>query len=311
MAARSRPGFVHVHPDTLTAALGVRLTSLDKVLWPAVGFTKAQMLDYYARVAPVLLTHVAGRPLTLGRFPEGVDGPGFAQIECRGRPEWMETASVRLRDGRARRFCVARDARSLLWIANLGTIELHVFLAGGRDLERPAAVLFDLDPEPPAGSADACRVAVLVRDRLALSGLRSVVKTTGGSGLHVLVPLASVYAYEQTRRFARTVAESLADAVPGVVARAGRRERRVGTVLIDWAQNHERRSMVAPYSLRANVVPLVAAPVSWEEVERGASGASLWVGPAEALERIERLGDLFAPALGGGQKLPGCDVLSA
>jgi bifunctional non-homologous end joining protein LigD len=290
------------------SAYGVKVSSLDKVLWPAVGFTKGQMLDYYARVAPVLLAHVSDRPLTLGRFPDGVDGPGFAQIECRGSPVWLDTAAIRLRDGRVRNFCLARDARSLLWIANLGTIELHVFLGAGRELERPAAVLFDLDPEPPATLAAACRVAMLVRERLASCGLRAVTKTTGGSGLHVLVPLNSPHTYSQTRAFARGIARSLAEDEPGVVASAAHRERRAGAVLIDWAQNSERRSMVAPYSLRAAAVPLVSAPVSWEEVER--AGESLWFGPTEALERIERLGDLFAPALREVQSLPGTPTLS-
>jgi bifunctional non-homologous end joining protein LigD len=181
---------------------------------------------------------------------------------------------------------------------------LHVFLAAGRDLEEPAAVLFDLDPEPPAGLLEVCRVALLVRERLDSWRLGSVVKTTGGSGLHMLVPVGAGHRYEQTRAFARSVAEEIARGVPGVVARAGRRELRAGTVLIDWAQNHERRSMVAPYSLRANAVPLVSAPISWTEVERGASGSRLWIGPSEALERIERLGDLFAAGLGGDQRLP-------
>jgi bifunctional non-homologous end joining protein LigD len=284
------------------SAFGIALSSLEKVMWPAVGFTKGQMLDYYARVAPVLLPHVADRPLTLGRFPDGVDGPGFAQIECRGRPAWMATAQIRLRDGRLRNFCVARDARSLLWIANLGTIELHVFLAGGQALERPAAVLFDLDPEPPAGIVEACRAALLVRERLTALGLRAVAKTTGGSGLHVLVPLNSPQSYERTRGFARSVADQVARGHAGLVTRAGRREQRAGAVLIDWAQNNERRSVVAPYSLRANVVPLVSTPVTWDEIEGGDD--SLLFGPAEALERIERLGDLFAPALSDVQHLP-------
>ena len=190
-----------------------------------------------------------------------------------------------------------------MWIANLGTIELHVFLAAGESLEQPAAVLFDLDPEPPAGLVDACRVALVVRDRLDGLGLRALVKTTGGSGLHVLVPLGSPCGYTETRSFARGVAESVARDEPGVVARAGRRDQRAGTVLIDWAQNNERRSMIAPYSLRANAVPLVSMPLAWEEVEQ--SEARLHFGPAEALERIERLGDLFAPALSVVQRLPG------
>jgi bifunctional non-homologous end joining protein LigD len=283
--------------------LGVELSSLDKVLWPALGFTKGQMLEYYARVAPTLLAHVADRPLTLGRFPDGVDGRGFAQLECRGSPAWMDTAPVQLRDGRVRNLCLARDVRSLLWMANLGTIELHTFLASGQRLERPAGVLFDLDPEPPAGFADVCQVALALRDRLTDFGLLSVVKTTGGSGLHVLVPLNSEDAtYAHTRAFARAVAHGLAQQLDGVVASAARRERRAGAVLIDWAQNHERRTMIAPYSLRANVVPLVAAPVSWDEV--GSAAQAPLFGPAEALERIERLGDLFSPALALAQRLP-------
>jgi bifunctional non-homologous end joining protein LigD len=292
---------VQVRPDLLSG-YDLQFSSLDKVLWPATGFTKGQMLDYYARVAPVLLAHVADRPLTLGRFPDGVDGRGFAQIECRGRPTWMETAAVELRDGRVRNFCLARDQRSLLWIANLGTIELHVFLGMGRSLEQPSAVLFDLDPEPPAGLADACRVALLVRERLAACGLQAVAKTTGGSGLHVLVPLNSPHTYAQTRAFAREIARSLARDERGVAATAARRDRRAGAVLVDWAQNNERRSMVAPYSLRANVLPLVSAPVSWAEVTT--RGEALRFGPAEALERIERLGDLFEPALREAQRLP-------
>jgi bifunctional non-homologous end joining protein LigD len=280
----------------------VELSSLDKVLWPAVAFTKGQMLDYYARIAPTLLAHLAERPLTLGRFPDGVEGRGFAQLECRGRPPWMNTAALRLRDGRIRNLCLARDQRSLLWIVNLGTIELHTFLAAGQALEQPAAVLFDLDPEPPAGLRDVCRVAVLLRDLLAASGLRTVVKTTGGSGLHVLVPLNVPCTYVQTRSFARAVAEEIAGQDPGVVASAGRRDRRAGAVLVDWAQNNERRTTIAPYSLRANVVPLVSMPIAWEEVE--SAGPVLRFGPAEALERIERLGDLFAPALSDVQRLP-------
>jgi bifunctional non-homologous end joining protein LigD len=142
---------------------GLEFSSLDKVLWPRTGFTKGQMLDYYARVAPALLPHLADRPLTLGRFPNGIDGPGFAQTECRGRPEWLHTAPIRLRDGRIRNFCLARDLASLLWIANLGTVELHTFLGVAHTLDQPTAVVFDLDPEPPAGTEDAARVALRLR----------------------------------------------------------------------------------------------------------------------------------------------------
>lgn len=278
------------------------LSSLDRVLWPATGFTKGQMVDYYARVAPVLLPHLADRPLTLGRFPNGVDGPGFAQTECRGRPDWMETVPIRLRNGRVRNFCLARDVHSLLWIANLGTIELHIFLGRARTLEQPTAVVFDLDPEPPAGTADAARVALILRDRLACGGLTAVVKATGGEGLHVLVPLNCPHTYAQTRSFARGLARELAAEHRDVVASAAARQRRAGTVLIDWAQNNERRSIVAPYSLRAADRPRVSAPLRWEEVERRPQ--ELGFGPQDTLARLRRVGDSFADALSAVQRLP-------
>jgi bifunctional non-homologous end joining protein LigD len=288
---------MHFRPGVTRPAL----SSLDKVMWPAVGFSKGQMLDYYERIAPVLVPHLLRRPLTLGRFPNGVEAPGFAQTECRGKPEWMETAVLRLRDGRVRRFCLVDGVDSLLWVANLSAVELHVFLGLAGSLAEPTAVLFDLDPEPPAGLLDACRVAVLVREWLAAAGLSAVVKTTGGSGLHVLVPLNSPHTYSETRDFARRVASELAATDDRIAPSAGRRALRRGTVLIDWAQNNERRSMVAPYSLRASVAPSVSAPVTWEEVE---AGVEAWLGPDEVLERVDRLGDPFEAALSLVQRVP-------
>jgi bifunctional non-homologous end joining protein LigD len=176
-----------------------------------------------------------------------------------------------------------------------------VFLGTADRLGEPTAVLFDLDPEPPAGMADACRVALALRERLVAEGLTSVVKTTGGSGLHVLVPLNGSCSYDRTRAFARSVASELAAADRRIVASAARRTSRQGTVLIDWAQNNERRSMVAPYSLRANVVPLVSASLVWSEVE---AGGQMGFGPDEVLARVERLGDPFADALTLVQRLP-------
>jgi bifunctional non-homologous end joining protein LigD len=274
---------------------GLELTNLDRVLWPSTGFTKGQLLDYYASVAAVMLPHLADRPLTLGRFPAGVEARGFAQTECRGRPDWLQTAAIPLRDGTVRNFCLAQDLRSLRWIANQGTIELHTFLASARSLDRPTAVLFDLDPEPPAGFRDAANVALLLREWLARRDLRAVVKTTGGVGLHVLVPLNSPHSYEQTGEFARAAAHELAAEHRQVAASAAHRDRRAGTVLVDWAQNSERRTMVAAYSLRAAGVPVASTPVSWSEIER--ADGTLRFTPQETVARIERIGDLFEPAL--------------
>jgi bifunctional non-homologous end joining protein LigD len=273
----------------------------EKVLWPLVGFTKGQLLHYYEHVAPVLVAHLRDRPLTLGRFPDGIESRGFAQLECRGRPAWMRTAAVQLRDGRVRRLCLVDGLESLRWIANLNTIELHVFLGTASSLSQPTGVLFDLDPEPPAGFADASRVALRLRERLSALGLTAVVKTTGGSGLHVLAPLNSAHSYSQTRAFARRVAADLAASDERIASSAARRSTRRGQVLVDWAQNNERRTMVAPYSLRAADVPLVSAPVLWSELE---AGEQLWFGPREVLERVERIGDPFGPALNLEQRLP-------
>jgi bifunctional non-homologous end joining protein LigD len=284
---------MHVSPDLS----GVTLTSLDRVLWPTTGFTKGQMLHYYDRVAETILPHLAGRPLTLGRFPQGIEGRGFAQLECRGSPGWLRTAPITLRDGRVRNLCLAQDRRSLLWIANLGTIELHAFLGSLPALARPDAVVFDIDPEPPANTEDAVRVALLLRDRLQGDAL---VKTTGGLGLHVLVPLHEPRSYAETRAFARSVAHELVAHDPAIVASAARRRDRSGTVLIDWAQNSERRTLIAPYSLRASDVPLVSTPVTWEEVQRG---DELRFGPQHVLERVKRLGDLWKPALDARARL--------
>ena len=279
----------------------VKLSSPDKVLWPAARFTKGQVLDYYSRVAPAMLPHLAGRPLTLGRFPNGVEERGFAQVECRGRPDWLGTAAIRLRNGQVRNFCLARDRASLLWIANLCALELHVFLGLAGSLNQPTAVLFDLDPVPPATLGEAAQVAVLLRERLAAGRLSAVVKTTGGAGLHVLVPLNSSHEYGQTRSFARRIADELADKHERVTASSTPHQLRSGQVLIDWAQNSERRTFVAPYSMRADDAPMASTPVSWTEVERG--DCDLRFGPDEVLDRLERLGDLFEPAITSVQRI--------
>src|SRR4051794_7385435 len=211
----------------------VALTSLDRVLWPRAGFTKGDMVGYYERVAPALLPHIADRALTLGRFPRGIDEPGFAQTECRGRPGWMATRAIRLRDGRVREYCVVNDARSLRWVANQSAIELHPFLARGEHHDEPTHVVFDLDPGPAAGTADCCRVALRLREVL---GLESFVKTSGSVGLHVLVPLNTPHAYDETKAFARDVAAGLAAEDPGRVTDRVRADR-AGRVLIDCLGN--------------------------------------------------------------------------
>jgi bifunctional non-homologous end joining protein LigD len=263
------------------------VSSPDRVLWPAAGFRKRDLLDYYLAVAPVLLPHLRDRPLTLGRFPTGVEGRGFAETECRGAPAWLRTEPIRLRSGEIRNYCVVDDEAGLAWLANRSAIELHPFLG----LDRPHAIVFDLDPGAPADIVECAEVALLLRERL---GGDAVVKTSGSVGLHVFVPTTA--AYDDTRAFAHAVAEELADDHPDRVVSTTARAARTGKVLVDWMQNARMRSTVAPYSLRAAPWPTVSTPVAWDEVERCALERRpelltflAWDVPG----RIERLGDVF------------------
>jgi bifunctional non-homologous end joining protein LigD len=301
MSARTDAGR-HVEVDGRV----VRLTHLDRVLWPSTGFTKGAMLDYYVRVAPTMLPHLRRHPLTMWRYPEGVDAKGWWQNECRGAPEWMPSYEYDGADGRHHRHCVVDDVASLLWVGNQGTIELHPFLFRADEPSLAPVVVFDLDPGDPAMLADACAVGLEVRELLAEAGLRSFAKSSGSKGLHVFVPLGTPHTFEETKAFARAFASILARERDDVVDRQTRSIRR-GKVLLDWLQNDAFRSTVAPYSLRATPEPAVSMPVSWDEVERAAHGdvGPLLPGPVEVLERIERDGDRFAEVLTLRQRLPG------
>ena len=265
----------------MSAPPEVELTNLDRVLFPAAGFTKRDLVDYYRRVAPVLLPHLAGRPLTLGRFPAGIEGRGFATTECKGRPDWMRTQAVRLRSGALRNHCVVDDLPSLLWVANLGTIELHAF---------PTGLVLDLDPGPEADVLDCGRVALRVRELLAASGITAAPKTTGSRGLHVHAPLELDRAAEVGRGLAGRLASEDPDGVTASRDPAARGRR----VLVDWRQSNPRMLTILPYSLRATDWPAVATPVTWGEIE-GAVAAQrpdrLRFSPEQVLERSARLGD--------------------
>ena len=285
----------------------LRLSSPDRVLWPKAGFTKAELLAYYAHVAPALLPHIAGRPLTLGRFPEGVERYGWYQTECRGHPEWLRTLAVAGRTGKGQRYCVLDDLPSLLWAANIGGIELHPFLARADRIDEPTHVVFDLDPGPPAGTLECWEVALRLRRVLAEVGLESFPKTSGSVGAHVYVPLNADHTYDQTKSFARAVAHSLAGGHPDLVVATTGRAARTGKVLVDWGQNDRIKSLIAAYSLRAMPFPTVSTPLTWDEVERAVDERrpdTLAFGPEEVLERVDRCGDLFRPVLELAQTLP-------
>jgi bifunctional non-homologous end joining protein LigD len=288
----------------------VRLTSAAKLLWPRLRYSKRQMVDYYLRVAPALLAHIEGRPLTLGRFPEGVEARGFAQTECRGRPPWLPTVAIPTLDGRTRRHCLVQDAASLAWVANQNAVELHHPLSRGGRTEDADVLLIDLDPEPPAGLRESLEAARLARRLLADLGLESWLKTSGAAGVHVLVPLGEPVPFARTKRFARELAGRLARERPELVTDRVRRADRAGRVLADWLGNERGRTIAAAYSLRAMPWPAVSVPLEWREADEALAAEtppeeSLPLLPGDVLARLEERGDPAAPLLGLSQRLPG------
>ena len=291
------------------AGRALKLSNLDKVLYPKPGFTKGEVIDYYARVAATVVPHLNGRPLTLKRYPNGVEASHFYEKQCpKHRPDWVRTAAIwsGQRKGQID-YCLVEDAPTLVWLANLADLELHSSLSRHDAIERPTVLAFDLDPGPPAGILECARVALLLRGMFEGVGLASYAKTSGSKGMQVYVPLNSDATYEQTKPFSLAVAETLEDGYPKLVVSRMTKSLRSGKVLVDWSQNDEHKTTVCVYSLRAMDRPTVSTPLSWEELERAqANGdaAALSFDSAAVLERIERHGDLFAPVLSTVQELP-------
>lgn len=285
----------------------VKLTSLDRVMWPHVGGTKRDLIRYYVAIAHRLLPHVVDRPLTLARYPEGVEGPNWFQTMCPHPPEWVTTHPTRSRGGEriTRNYCVVHDLPGLLWAVNLGSIELHPLLAKASSFEQPDALVFDLDPGPSASLVDACRIGVRIRGSLERRGLTAIAKTSGALGLHVMVPLAPGHTYARTKAYARELAAELAADDPRHVIGTAGRAARAGKVFVDWSQNDANRSMIAVYSMRALPWPAASAPLAWSEVEAVAATGSLDGLPLDADRVLERAadGDLFEALLGPGQML--------
>lgn len=286
------------------------LSNLDKVLYPATGTTKGEIIDYYRRIAPVLLPHLADRPVTLRRFPDGVEGESFYEKNApRHRPDWVATvalASPGSTKGRQRiDYAVICDLPTLVWAANLAAVELHVPMwrvQPERSARDSDLLVFDLDPGEGAGLVDCARVALQVNATLS-RGLHCYPKTSGSKGLQLYVPLAGDQPWQAVEGYARAVAAELESRGAGVVS-VMRRDLRRGKVLVDWSQNNPAKTTVSPYSLRAREEPWVSTPVSWEEVERAAGGDAegLRFHPAQVLDRVEREGDLFAPLLAGRRR---------
>jgi bifunctional non-homologous end joining protein LigD len=305
------------------------LTNLAKVLYPADGFTKAEVLDYYQRISPVLLPHIAGRPMTLRRFPHGVGDLSFFEKHAPGhRPDWLRTESVVSRSSRSRSpgetvsYLVIDDLPALIWVVNLAALELHVPMwrfpdpsttttpthatgttgpTGATGAEaygsaEPDLLVFDLDPGAPATIVECCRVAEALRPALEADGLRPLPKTSGGKGLQLYAPLSGRTA-EQASELALGYAQRFERELPRLVVSRMTKSARPGKVFIDWSQNNGSKTTIAPYSLRARDLPTVSTPVTWDEVAACGSVADLTFTAPDVLARVETHGDLFA-ALG-------------
>jgi bifunctional non-homologous end joining protein LigD len=275
------------------------LSNLDKVMYPAVGFTKGQVIDYYTRIAPAVLPHLRNRPLTLKRYPNGVEGGHFYEKRCPPHaPDWVRREQVEKIT-----YCVCDDLATLVWLANLADLELHPSLSTVDDILRPTVMAFDLDPGPGAGLAECCEVAFLLRDALSQLKLESFAKTSGSKGIQLYVPLNTegVDYDHGTKPLSKALARHLEAQHPRLIVSQQKKELRKGKVLIDWSQNDEHKTTVGVYSLRARERPTVSTPLAWEELE---DPESLVFEAADVLERVERHGDLFAPVVEMRQELP-------
>ena len=285
------------------------LTNLEKELYPACGFTKADVLEYYRRMAVCILPHLQDRALTMKRYPAGVDKPFFFEKRCPvHRPPWTQTADIHLDGGEPMTFCLVNDLETLLWVANLASLELHVPLARAGTPETPDALVFDLDPGDPANILDCAKVALILRDLLSRLRLTSVVKTSGQKGLHVFVPLNDPAAtFADTRKFSKAVAVILEKNYPELVTAKMVKTARKGKVFINWEQNDAAKTMICVYSLRARQQPFVSCPLAWQELEQLdglGDPEKLHILEAEAVGRVEEMGDLFREVLEVKQRLP-------
>jgi bifunctional non-homologous end joining protein LigD len=285
------------------------VSNLDKVLYPKTGFTKGQLIDYYIRVAPVLLPHLKDRPLTMKRYPNGVDQPFFYEKNCPAhRPSWVRTATVWSEGNQKEmKYCLVQDLPTLVWAANLADIELHTSLAQKKNVARPSMMVFDLDPGAPADIVQCCQVGLWLRELLGAMKLKSWAKTSGSKGLQVYVPLNTPATFDQTKDVSRALAQHLEQAYPKLVVSKMAKALRNGKVFVDWSQNDEHKTTINVYSLRAKDEPTASTPVSWDEVAttlKKKSAKLLVFTSGQLLERVEKLGDLFEPVCTLKQKLP-------
>lgn len=287
----------------------LKLSNLQKVLYPVTGFTKKDVIDYYVRIAPAILPHLSGRALTRKRYPDGVDAePFFEKNAPMHKPDWVKTAPIWSEGGRRTVYYIlADDMATLVWLANLAALELHPSLALANDIKCPTEMVFDLDPGPPANIVQCCQVAMWLREIFEHFGLQSFPKTSGSKGLQIYVPLNTPTTFNATKLFSHALAQLLEQEHADQVVSDMKKRVRTGKVFVDWSQNDEHKTTIAVYSLRARERPTVSTPVSWEEVERAwkKKDAGLLVfESSQTIARYEKFGDLFAPVLTLRQKLP-------
>src|SRR5215813_5970956 len=293
----------------------LKLTNLEKVFYPATGFTKGQVIDYYARIAPVMVPHLKNKPLTLKRYPNGVNEPPFFEKNAtKHRPDWIQTVPI-WSQGNQRNvnYILANDLATLVWVANLAAIELHPSLSLAEDIMCPRSIVFDLDPGPPANIVQCCQVAVWLRAIFDHFKLQSFPKTSGSKGMQIYVPLNTNTNYEETKPFANALARLLESEHPELVVSDMKKAIRTNKIFVDWSQNDEHKTTISVYSLRARERQTVSTPITWDEVERTLKkkDAGLLVFEShQTLERVEKLGDLFAPLLTVKQKLPQVGALA-
>ena len=287
----------------------IQVSNLDKILYPQVGFTKGQVIDYHIRIAPVLVKHLKDRPLTMKRYTDGVEGKFFYEKNCPShRPKWVQTAKVWSEGNqRTMQYCLANDLPTLVWAANLANLELHTSLSRKNKIERPTMMVFDLDPGAPADIVQCCQVGLWLRDLLGQMKLKSFAKTSGSKGLQIYVPLNTTVTYDQTKNLSLVIAQYLerehADLVTSNMSKAVRK----GKVFVDWSQNDEHKTTICVYSLRAREEPTVSTPVAWNEVEnclKKKNADLLRFRSDQVLARVEKRGDLFEPVEELKQKLP-------
>jgi bifunctional non-homologous end joining protein LigD len=295
--------------DLTVKGMRIPVSNLAKVLYPKVGFTKGQVIDYYIQIAPALLPHLKDRPLTMKRYPNGVDAAFFYEKNCPShRPSWVKTARV-WSEGNNRNmdYCLAQDLPTLVWAANLADLELHTSLARKKNIARPTMMVFDLDPGAPADIVQCCQVGLWLRDLLAEAKLKTFAKTSGSKGLQLYVPLNTPVTFDQTKDVARRLAQHLERGHPDLVTSKMLKALRKGKVFVDWSQNDQHKTTICVYSLRAKDEPTVSTPVTWKEVEaclKKKKSELLKFRSDKAVARVKKLGDLFEPVEKLKQKLP-------